>query len=621
MDTNDLKGRQLWKAKARAVVKKHYILLVLLCLVSVFYGNEFNYVSSHTNDTYNFLSGQDPEGTGIKLRIDDKSLIEIAEEKMGIDIEALRQKRLERTEKIRVSGSQQLEKIQSKERGIFASVASYFSSGKLVDTIVDTGESVLNSRKLIETILIIAALLVSLFIWVFLKNVYIAILRRMFLEARTYASVPVSHVLHFRIVRCWMNASMAMLRVTIYELLWWLTVVGGVIKHYSYLLVPYIIAENPDIDPEEAISLSRRMMDGHKMEAFYIDLSFIGWHILGILTFGAAEAFWAVPYKIATFTEYYAVRRADARTIELEGSDQLNDRYLFEKADRDMLEEAYVDIEAQKMYIDTHRVTLSPVKAFFAKNFGLWIGSTEEKKAYDEVDNRRQQIVADRAAIRGEMYPQRLNPLWEEDSYHALRHARSIRTYTIWSVIMIFFVFAFIGWSWEVGIHLVKDGVFVNRGVMHGPWLPVYGSGVAMIIVALARWRRNPAAEAILTIVLCGFVEYMTSYYLEVTKGMRWWDYTGYFLNLNGRICGEGLMVFAIGGMAAVYLLVPIVDSLLSRINPKILTALSIVLVIIFAADMVYSHNTPNIGEGITDYDAYKSTSSVEYDIGHIRYR
>ena len=66
---------------------------------------------------------------------------------------------------------------------------------------------------------------------------------------------------------------------------------------------------------------------------------------------------------------------------------------------------------------------------------------------------------------------------------------------------------------------------------------------------------------------------------------MRWWDYTGYFLNLDGRICGEGLIVFAIGGMAAVYLL-----------------------------DMIYSHHNPNIGEGITDYDAYKDTSFVEYD-------
>lgn len=619
MEGNEIQGRKVWKKRAREVVKKHYILLVLLCLVSVFYGNEFNYVSSHTNDTYNFITGQDPEGTGIMLRINDKSLLEIAEEKLGIDTQAIREKRLEKTEGIRKSGTQMLDEIKGEERGIFAAAASYFSSGKLMDIIVDTGASVLQSRELIETIMIIAALLVTLFIWIFLKNVYIAILRRMFLEARTYSHVPASHVLHFRVFGCWLNASFAMLRVTVYKILWWLTIVGGVIKRYSYMLVPYIIAENPDIDSKDAIDLSRRMMDGHKMEAFYIDLSFIGWHILGILTFGAAEAFWAVPYKTATFAEFYADRRGDAIKTELEGSSYLNDRYLFEKADREVLEEAYVDIEAQKMYIDSHRVTLSPVKAFFAKNFGLWIGSTEEKKKYDEVDNRRQQIVSDRMAIRGELYPQRLNPLWVEESYHVIKRARSIRTYTIWSVIMMFFIFSFIGWSWEVGIHLVKDGVFVNRGVMHGPWLPVYGSGVAMIIVALARWRRNPATEAILTIVLCGFVEYMTSYYLEITKGMRWWDYTGYFLNLNGRICGEGLMVFAIGGMAAVYLLVPILDSLLSRINVKAVAALSIALVIAFTADMIYSHHTPNIGEGITDYDAYKATSSVECDFGHIR--
>ena len=65
------------------------------------------------------------------------------------------------------------------------------------------------------------------------------------------------------------------------------------------------------------------------------------------------------------------------------------------------------------------------------------------------------------------------------------------------------------------------------------------------------------------------------------------------------------------GCMTAVYLLVPLIDSMLSRINPKVLASLSIVLVIVFTADMIYSHNTPNIGEGITDYDAYKSTSFI----------
>ena len=165
------------------------------------------------------------------------------------------------------------------------------------------------------------------------------------------------------------------------------------------------------------------------------------------------------------------------------------------------------------------------------------------------------------------------------------------------------------GWAWEVSIHIVKDGVFVNRGVMHGPWLPVYGSGVAMIVVMLARWRPKPALEAALTILLCGFVEYMTSFYLEMTKGMRWWDYTGYFLNLNGRICGEGLAVFAVGGMVAVYLLVPVFDAMISKLNVKKLAVLCIVLLACFGSDLVYSLKVPNTGEGITDYTDYKDTS------------
>ena len=379
-------------------------------------------------------------------------------------------------------------------------------------------------------------------------------------------------------------------------------------------MVPYIIAENPDISGKEAISLSRRMMDGHKMEAFILDISFLIWDLLGYVSFGLVSGMWAVPYKTAAFSEMYAYLREEAKSNGLEGAERLNDDYLFRVADRALLEDTYVDTEAQKYYIDTHRVTLPPVRAFFAKNFGVWLGNTAEKAQYDEVDNRRQQIKDDRAVIRGELYPQRLNPLWVEDSYHFIKNARSIRTYTVVNIILFFFIFSFVGWGWEVSLHLLKDGIFVNRGVMHGPWLPVYGSGVVMILVVLFRWRRRPIEEALLTILLCGFVEYMTSYYLEISKGMRWWDYTGYFLNLNGRICGEGLTVFCIGGMAAVYLLVPLIDASLSHINPKFLAALGIVLVLTFSADMVYSHYVPNVGEGITDYEAYKE-SCIELTI------
>lgn len=613
MDQARAERRRTWKRNARAVVKKHYVILLLLVLLGIFYGGEFQYVKSQYNDTYKLFTGRDPQSSGAVLEIGSSSPFEFTFDLLGINDE-LQQEDQEKAADNQSSSTQKAEKISGGSRGIFSSVANYFSSGGLTNALLEAGVSVFHSKGIVVAIMIIASFLLYIFIWLFLKNIYIAVLRRMFLEARIYDKVLYSHVLHFIAVKRWKKAALSMARYTICLGLWWLTIIGGIIKTYSYEMVPYIIAENPDISGKEAISLSRRMMNGHKMEAFILDISFLFWDLLGYVSFGLVSGMWAVPYKTAAFSEMYAYLREEAKSNGLEGAERLNDDYLFRVADRALLEDTYVDTEAQKYYIDTHRVTLPPVRAFFAKNFGVWLGNTAEKAQYDEVDNRRQQIKDDRAVIRGELYPQRLNPLWVEDSYHFIKNARSIRTYTVVNIILFFFIFSFVGWGWEVSLHLLKDGIFVNRGVMHGPWLPVYGSGVVMILVVLFRWRRRPIEEALLTILLCGFVEYMTSYYLEITKGMRWWDYTGYFLNLNGRICGEGLTVFCIGGMAAVYLLVPLIDASLSHINPKFLAALGIVLVLTFSADMVYSHYVPNVGEGITDYEAYKE-SCIELTI------
>ncbi|MBQ6353582.1 MAG: putative ABC transporter permease, partial [Lachnospiraceae bacterium] len=187
-----------------------------------------------------------------------------------------------------------------------------------------------------------------------------------------------------------------------------------------------------------------------------------------------------------------------------------------------------------------------------------------------------------------------------------IRKLRYVRPYTIWSLILAFIFFSFVGWLWEVSLHLIKDGVFVNRGVFHGPWLPIYGGGLVMILIVLARFRKKPQVEIALIVVLCGIVEYFTSLFLELSAGMRWWDYTGYFLNLNGRICAEGLLVFALGGAAVVYLAMPLLDSLWMKLNKKILVPLCIGLLAIFRADWIYSHYVPNVGEGITDYEDFE---------------
>lgn len=126
-----------------------------------------------------------------------------------------------------------------------------------------------------------------------------------------------------------------------------------------------------------------------------------------------------------------------------------------------------------------------------------------------------------------------------------------------------------------------------------------------MILVVLARFRKKPVAEFFLAIALSGAVEYFTSWYLEMMHGgMRWWDYTGYFLNLNGRICAEGLLVFGVAGAAVVYYLAPAIDGMIRKIKPAVAITLAAVLLTVFLVDNAYSSIHPNEGPGVTDVTA-----------------
>ncbi len=84
-----------------------------------------------------------------------------------------------------------------------------------------------------------------------------------------------------------------------------LFIIPGIVKAYSYRLVPYIMAENPELSGTEAITLSRKMMNGHKWRAFCLDLSFFGWIILSLLTCGILAVLYVNPYIHCTEAELY----------------------------------------------------------------------------------------------------------------------------------------------------------------------------------------------------------------------------------------------------------------------------------------------------------------------------
>lgn len=91
----------------------------------------------------------------------------------------------------------------------------------------------------------------------------------------------------------------------LYIVLWtFLFIIPGIIKAFSYAMTPFIMADNPNMTANEAITASRELMDGHKWDLFVLDLSFIGWGLLNILTLGIGS-FWLNPYMNAAHAAFY----------------------------------------------------------------------------------------------------------------------------------------------------------------------------------------------------------------------------------------------------------------------------------------------------------------------------
>lgn len=104
----------------------------------------------------------------------------------------------------------------------------------------------------------------------------------------------------------WKNVGVILFFRDLYTFLWaLLLIIPGIVKAYEYRMIPYILAENPEMSKEEVFALSKKLMHGEKWHAFVMDLSFIGWHILGLLTLGIVEVFWTIPYQSSTNATLY----------------------------------------------------------------------------------------------------------------------------------------------------------------------------------------------------------------------------------------------------------------------------------------------------------------------------
>ena len=104
-----------------------------------------------------------------------------------------------------------------------------------------------------------------------------------------------------------------MLWMALFIFLWMLLfIIPGIIKALAYSMTPYILADCPNVTAREALKLSMRMTNGHKMDLFVLGLSFIGWFILGALTLHILTVVFVLPYMYTTYAGFYTELRNKA---------------------------------------------------------------------------------------------------------------------------------------------------------------------------------------------------------------------------------------------------------------------------------------------------------------------
>lgn len=154
--------------------------------------------------------------------------------------------------------------------------------------------------------------IISTLIAVFVKNPLEVGVDHFFVMCTGEEKVSVKEVL-YGFQNSYGNIVKCMFLRGLFTILWaMLFIIPGIIKHFAWLLVPYILAENPDMDAKEARVLSAEMMQGNKWKLFVLSLSFIGWHLLSAITFGILNIFYVGPYFQLTVAEFYRELREQA---------------------------------------------------------------------------------------------------------------------------------------------------------------------------------------------------------------------------------------------------------------------------------------------------------------------
>lgn len=272
--------RKELKDKAKKVLKKNYWSMIIVCFILAICTGEFGMSST-------------------SIEKNDESIV--ATESLTSQVEQMK----ENFEGDNKEFKEQMESI------VASNVNSALKSQKYVYKIIDAVGLFSKDSIVAGIALCVGAGIAFLFI-VFVADPLIVGGRRFFIKARKSKLTKVGIMGSIFNRNEWLNIVKIMFLRNIFTALWYLTIIGGVIKTYEYKMIPYLLAENPQIKRKEAFKLSKQMMKGNKWKAFVLDLSFLPWDIASIFTLGFLSILYVNPYIVATNTELYMYLKEEA---------------------------------------------------------------------------------------------------------------------------------------------------------------------------------------------------------------------------------------------------------------------------------------------------------------------
>ena len=160
-------------------------------------------------------------------------------------------------------------------------------------------------------------------------------------------------------------------------------------------------------------------------------------------------------------------------------------------------------------------------------------------------------------------------------------------TFTLTELMLMFFVYAFLGWCTEVAFAALKSGQFVNRGFLNSPLCPIYGFGIIAVVVLLYPFAEHPFLLLIGSIVITSLLELITGWAMEKLFNTRWWDYSQEPFNLHGYICLRFSILWGLACLGIVQIFHPLIMRLIRWVPDGIGAVVCVVLTVTTVIDLI----------------------------------